>query len=93
MGEMETGLVRTRMVYIANNNAPHSIHQSPVEKRKVNNRSILPFDNKRTMPVMQMINPAHCSIVIFSLRKIAASKITNKGEEVVPINARLIAGE
>lgn len=88
-----TGLFLTNILYTAKEAPAASTHRSPSEKRKEINLFKLPPDNRNRMPLMQINMPANFLVPSFSLRNIRARIIETIGEEVVPINARLIAGE
>ena len=93
MGLIPLGLLRAKILYTAKKNAPAKIQASPEEKCKVSNIDQLPLPNKKRMPAIQSKSPHTRKKLIFSFKKMAASMIEKTGEEVVPMSAKLIAGE
>ena len=74
--------------------APANIHQSPYREMKIElNVRKLPPDNNTTIPLIQIIIPKIRSGIFSLLENMAASRIANTGDDVVPIRARLMAGE
>ncbi|HEV8505090.1 MAG TPA: hypothetical protein VGQ53_06820, partial [Chitinophagaceae bacterium] len=71
--------------------AATSIHASPEENLKARRFLKLPFDKRKSIPMMQMTIPDNFIHPIRSFRKIRAMIMDMIGEDVVPINARLIA--
>jgi len=88
---MEAGFFLTNMLYRAKQKAAMSIQTSPEENLRVRRFLKLPFDKRKTIPVMQMSIPDNFVHPIRSFRKIRAMIIDIIGEVVVPINARLMA--
>ena len=85
------GFFLTKILYTAKAMAPANIHRSPIEKRKDNKRLQLALDISNRIPAMQMIIPTNLLSGNFSFKKTIASIVAKMGEEVVPINAILIA--
>ena len=93
LGEMLAGFFRVAILYKAKDNAAAKIHQSPCVNLKCNSTSQLPRLSNNKMPLMQMSKPSMRQAGILSFKKIRASINENTGDEVVPINARLMAEE
>lgn len=90
---MVAGFLRVAILYSANENAAAKIHQSPCVNLKCNSTSQLPRLSSNKMPLMHISRPSMRHAGILSFKKIRASINENTGEEVVPINARLMAEE
>ncbi len=68
-----------------------SIHTSPKENLRVRRFLKSPFDKRKSIPAIQTNIPDNFIHPILSFKKIRAIIIDMIGEEVVPINARLMA--
>jgi len=68
-----------------------SIHTSPEENLSVRRFLKSPLDKRKSMPAIQINMPANFIHPTLSFKKIRAMMIDMIGEEVVPINARLMA--
>jgi len=90
-GEIADGFFLTKMLYVAKQKAARSIHASPDENFRAKRFLKFPFDNRKSMPAMQITIPNNFIHPTRSFKKIRAMIMDMMGEEVVPINARLIA--
>ena len=92
-GFIVAGRFFTSVLYIANEKAAASTHQSPFEKDRLTRLFIFPFVNNNSIPMMQMVMPVTTATPNFSFKNILARITARIGEEVVPIRARLMASE
>lgn len=88
---MAGGFFLTNILYAAKQKAARSIHASPEENLRESRFLKSPFDKRKSIPAIQISIPDNFIHPILSFKKIRAIMMDMIGEEVVPINARLMA--
>ena len=91
VAEIVAGFFRTRTLYTANENAPASAHKSPSENVKDKSVCKLPLEISNSTPDKQTIMPMSLYLLMRSPINNIAKVVAKIGEEVVLINAILMA--